>query len=500
MTGRNLGTMSNPDVPRTKTLFKGVAFDGSQTDITIEAFDRRADALARALVRAGLRRGERLAILAVNSLDYLVVLCGALRAGIVPVPVNFKFPGATIAFILADSDVKMVFCDRELRNLLPVLPTPLPVVEFGAALEAFLDEGSFEAVEPAPGELALILYTSGSTGRPKGVLLSHDAHRWVARTRVAEYGLRDEIVLIAAPLYHMNALALALLVMLSGATAVILPFFKATAYIEAIDRFRCTWLTAVPPMIAMMLREREALARADLSCVRTIRMGSAPVTDALLAEIERVIPNGRVINAYGTSEAGPVVFGSHPDGRETPAGAMGYPHPEVELRLAGPEAPTFGTLQMKSPGMMLGYLNRPEIQPFTPDGFYDTGDLFRRDADDFYTFVGRADDMFVSGGENIYPSDVESVIESHAGVRHAAVVPVRDEVKGTKPVAFVVPRTTGGVREEDIKSHVLANAPAYQYPRYVWMLDAMPLAVSGKLDRRALKALAEEKMAAIRDE
>ncbi len=150
---------------------------------------------------------------------------------------------------------------------------------------------------------------------------------------------------------------------------------------------------------------------------------------------------------------------------------------------------------MKSPAVMLGYHNRPDVPtPITPDGFYITGDVFRRDADGFYYFVGRTDDMFVSGGENIYPADVERMLERHPDVAQAAVVPIDDEIKGQKPVAFVIREHGRALDADAIKHFALANAPAYQHPRFVWFVDELPLASTNKLDRAALHRMAEERL------
>jgi long-chain acyl-CoA synthetase len=304
--------------------------------------------------------------------------------------------------------------------------------------------------------------------------------------------------LIAAPLYHMNALALAKLACAAHATIVLLPQFSARAYIEAIGRYRCTWLTAVPPMIAMMLREHDLIARTDLSSVEFIRMGSAPVSHSLMEAIRHALPQASVTNAYGTTEAGPVVFGPHPNGLPQPEMSVGTPHPQVALRLVdGDERDADqGVLEMKCPALMNGYHNRPDVAPpFTADGFYVTGDVFRRDADGFHYFVGRTDDMFVSGGENIYPADVERMLERHPDVAQAAVVPIDDEIKGQKPVAFVVPKGERRPSEDEIKRFALANAPAYAHPRFVWFADELPLASTNKVDRNALRRLAEQRLA-----
>ena len=297
----------------------------------------------------------------------------------------------------------------------------------------------------------------------------------------------------------MNALALAKLVSVGHATIVLLAQFNATDYIRAIAQHRCTMLTAVPPMIAMMLREADLLASTDLSSVEVIRMGSAPVSQALMSAIKATFPKALVVNAYGTTEAGPVVFGPHPKGLPQPEMSVGYPHPLVELRLVDGESRNArqGVLEMKCPAVMNGYHNRPDLTPpFTADGFYITGDVMRRDDDGFYYFVGRADDMFVSGGENIYPADVEKMLERHSAVSHAAVVPIDDDIKGTKPVAFVILKAGRTASEDEIKQFALANAPAYQHPRFVWFVPELPLASTNKVDRSLLVRMAQERVEA----
>ena len=464
-----------------------------------------------------------------------------MRAGLVAVPTNFKFPRDTTHFILRDAGAKLVFCDTARAG---DCPPELPVICFGppspspggggsrtegarggvteapsrehlpppdalcastsplqgevVGFDAFLDPGPFAAVVPAADEPAMFLYTSGSTGKPKGVVLSHQSHIWVVETRLAD-GLDRHRYLIAAPLYHMNALALAKLACAAHASIVLLPQFSARAYIEAIGRYRCTWLTAVPPMIAMMLRERALMARTDLASVEFVRMGSAPVSASLMAALHEALPRASVTNAYGTTEAGPVVFGPHPRGLPQPELSVGYPHPKVALRLNDGNKnrnAQEGVLEMKCPALMLGYHNQPDVEPpITADGFYITGDVFRRDADGFYYFVGRTDDMFVSGGENIYPADVERMLERHPDIAQAAVVPIEDEIKGQKPVAFVIRKPGRALDGEGVKRFALAHAPAYQHPRFVWFVDELPLASTNKLDRAALRRMVQERLA-----
>ena len=361
----NLGDLIVRDRDMSKVAVVDLGGEESPREFSYLELDAMANGVARALTRRGFARGDRVAILSANRAEYLAAYYGIMRAGFVAVPVNFKFPQQTIHFIIKDSGAKLVFCDPQRRK---DCPGDLPVVTFGAegadSFDAFLDEGPFDAIVPAEREPAMFLYTSGSTGTPKGVVLSHQSHLWVVQARLAP-GLDRHRYLIAAPLYHMNALALSKLACAAHATIVLLPQFTARAYIEAIERYRATWLTAVPPMMAMMLRESDLMARTDLSSVEFIRMGSAPVSQSLMQAIHRALPKATVTNAYGTTEAGPVVFGPHPKGLQQPEMSVGYPHPQVQLRLVDGDNRDAeqGVLEMKCPAVMNGYHNRPDVPP-----------------------------------------------------------------------------------------------------------------------------------------
>jgi acyl-CoA synthetase (AMP-forming)/AMP-acid ligase II len=495
---QNLGDLIRHDRDLAKVAIIDLGGEQAPREFSFAQLDAMANGVARALARRGLARGDRVAILSANRAEYLAAYYGVMRAGLVAVPVNYRFPRQTIRFIIQDCGAKLVFCDSHRRADCP----DVPVVVFGGegveSFDRFLQPGEFHALVPAQDEPAMFLYTSGSTGKPKGVVLSHQSHIWVVETRLDGQDLSHHRYLIAAPLYHMNALALAKLACAAHAAIVLLPQFSARGYIEAIGRYHATWLTAVPPMIAMMLRETDVLARADLSSVAHVRMGSAPVSASLMQALRRALPQAAVTNAYGTTEAGPVVFGPHPKGLPQPELSVGYPHPKVQLRLAAGDDRTAveGVLEMKCPAVMLGYHNRPDTpRPITADGFYVTSDVFRRDDNGFYYFVGRTDDMFVSGGENIFPADVERMLERHPDVVQAAVVPIDDEIKGQKPVAFVIRKTGRAPSADDIKQFALAHAPAYQHPRFVWFVDELPLASTNKVDRAALRWMANDNLA-----
>jgi long-chain acyl-CoA synthetase len=271
-----------------------------------------------------------------------------------------------------------------------------------------------------------------------------------------------------------------------------LPRFDARTYLRTVAEQRCTILSGIPTMFALMVRERELIAQIDLSCVREVSIGSAPLTDALLSQIEKLFPKAQVSNGFGTTEAGPSVFGPHPSGLPAPPLSLGYPRSSISWRLVDGPTESQGVLALRTPALMRGYLNLPRVTAEkVRDGWYLTGDIMRHDENGFFFFVGRADDMFVCGGENIYPGEVEKLLEHHPDVAQALVVPAPDDIKGQIPVAFIVPRAGKHPSAEAIKQYALENGPAYAHPRFVEFRDHLPLSGTHKIDRASLVKEAE---------
>lgn len=465
--------------------------------VTARQLRDRALRLGAGLAARGLPAGARVGLLAANCGQYYDVMFGTPGAGLVFVPLNTKLPAETQAYILDDADVQLVISDRERA---PLVPPEMPHIVIGTP-----EWSQLCAADPLPSpaavadhDIAVQIYTSGSTGRPKGVLLTH---RNITFT-VTEYGaaMPGEVMLVSAPLYHKNASMSSKLAFVNGGTVVLLPGFTATGYIDAITEHRVTMCSGVPTMFALVTAEIAARVAAgepvpDLSSVQRAFIGSAPLTEALYDDVQRLLPDAVVSNGYGTTEA-VLEFGPHPDGKPRPKISVGHAHPKVELRLVDPatgQDADAGELWVRSPGVMAGYHNLPDVNAERlTDGWYHTGDLMTRDADGWYFFVGRVDDMFVCAGENIYPDAVEQRLEQHPAVHQAVVVPVPDELKGQLPAAFVRIEPGHELTADEVKRHALATGPAYEHPRHVWFVDEIPLASTAKIDRNGLVARAAD--------
>jgi acyl-CoA synthetase (AMP-forming)/AMP-acid ligase II len=484
MTITNLAAILDPSAPDDRDFIIQLSAHGDE-ELRLSWGQARARiaGLARGLLKRGLQRGEAVAIVAANSADYLVLYMATMAAGLVSVCVNHKLPRETVAHIMKDSGVKFAVADDERASLVRELVPTLALAE----LESLIDPGAFTPVEMKFEETAMVLYTSGSTGLPKGVPLSHGGYVWASTcTPEQRPAIEGKTVIIAAPLFHMNGLFSAKLVMAYGGTIVLMTGFTAKGYIRAIERHRVAMVTSVPTMLALVMRETEALAAADLSSVTTAVTGSAPATAEFFEHMHRLFPNAETANSWGTTESGPIAFGPHPDGIPKPPSALGHPRKSIEVRLVDGDTHQ-GVLHIRTPALMSGYYNREaDTRKRLIDGWYDTGDVMRRDANGFYFFVGRADDMFQCGGENVYPGEVETLLGRHPDVAQACVVPVADAIKYQLPVAFIVPKPGTTPSEDALRRFALDNGPAYAHPRAIWFVPELPLAGTNKIDRKAL--------------
>ena len=462
--------------------------------VTYDQFDRRCAQVAGGLVGLGLGFGDRVAILSDNSVDYAALYLGSCRIGAVTVPLNTKLAAEGLRYILQDAGVKVVFTDVGHAGKVASAPTssgPKVVLIGGPEWDEFQDcePAGMELVDP--GHVAVQMYTSGSTGRPTGVLLSHGSQLFTVEqyTNGGFFMSPDERILVSAPMYHKNAMVQTKVNLALGGQIVLLARFDAAEYLQAVAAQRATSLTGVPTMFALMTAQPELVASLDLSCVRRLMIGSAPMTEALFDQVRALFPAAVVTNGYGTTEA-IACFGPHPDNRPRPKITLGYPLSSVEVRLVDPATGADanpGEFWIKGQGVMNGYHNLADVTAQRlNDGWYHTGDVMERDGDGWFFFVGRVDDMFVCGGENIYPGDVEQLLERHEGVHQAAVVSVADQLKGALPVAFVVREAGHSLTEEGLRQWSIEHGPAYAHPRAVWFVEEIPLAGTAKIDKSTL--------------
>lgn len=464
-------------------------------ETTFAELDAECDAVARGLIARGFVPGDAIGILGQNSRELVSAYFGIMRAGMIAVPFSHKLPAQVIEHIGRDSGMKAVFCDPDRAASCPEGIEKLSLGRDDGFAE-LLDFGPFETFEPKARELAMILYTSGSTGKPKGVLLSHASQRWSLERGAALYGDRDtHRYIVAAPMFHMNATISLKSALASGATTVLLPTFDAKDFARSIEAFGITALTSVPTMLALVAKESEVLGQLDFSSVTDVMMGSAPLTQALIDKVQAIFPDARISNSYGTTEGGPSPFGPHPDGITRPALSLGYPAPGLEIALHETTDPDQGVFFVRSPMVMEGYNNLPEkTGEVLKDGWYRSGDIMRRDKDGFFYFVGRADDMFNVGGENVWPGEVEKLIEQLKGVHQACVVAAPHETKHLSPFAWVVLQDGAQLSQDDIKAHTLRDGPAFAHPRNVRFLAAIPLAGTNKPDRKKLEEMARAEL------
>lgn len=447
----NLGNL----IDLTKDLDK-IAIIDNTCSVTYRELHHMSNYFAKSLQDKGCFPGDRIALIGLNSIGYVAAYLGILKLGGVAVLINVKLPSQQLEYILQDSNVKLVIKE--------------PGVPVGEEVE-------FESYQPNENDPALILYTSGSTSNPKGVVLPHK-HIWIINQKANLPNSHLRRAIVAAPLYHMNGLSNTETVIKSHATMVLMPKFEPVEFIKNIEKHKINSITSVPTMLAMMLEETELLKTSDFSLVRHVAMASSPVSKSLFDKLKTTFPNAIIQNAYGITEVSPGLFGRHPS-KSTPDMSVGYPTPGIDYRIVD------GILQVRSPSMLLNY-NNIDAKNITDDGYFITNDLFKIDENGFYYFLGRADDMFVSGGNNIYPRQIESILEEYPLVKTAIVIGIEDNIKGTKPYAFV----QGGVNELLLMDYIKTKLPPSHWPRQIWNINSVPLNAVNKVDKQKLREVA----------
>jgi malonyl-CoA/methylmalonyl-CoA synthetase len=445
-----------------------VAIEWAGEAVTYGQLARRAALKAAAL---GVEPGERIAVQVEKSLDCVVLYLAALRAGAVWLPLNPAYTLAELEFFIADAEPTLFVCESDRAADICAIARGARVAGIGA-----LGEGPPGAPTPrGASDLAAICYTSGTTGRSKGAMLSHGA--LLANALALKEAWRfttGDVLIHALPLYHVHGLFVAIHVsMLAGASMILQPRFDPAAILA--DLPRATALMGVPTFYTRLLAQ-EGLTRCAAAHMRLFVSGSAPLlarTHAAFAERT----GHAILERYGLTET--LIDTSNPYDGERRPGTVGHPLPGVELRLSD------GQIEVRGSSLFSGYWRDPNktAAAFTPDGWFRTGDIGEMDAEGYLTLVGRGSDLIISGGLNIYPSEVEAAIDALDGVVECAVVGLPHPDLGEAPAAIVA----GEGEEAAILASLERRLARFKRPRRVLFVDALPRNAMGKVQKAALR-------------
>jgi len=477
-----------------------VAGDGPVESVTYARLATLVDRAAANLVQRDIEPGDRVFVLAHNRLETLALFFACAKLGAVLVPGNWRLAAPELAGIVDDADPAVAFVGPACADLwadVGALKTiGFPALELGAATEGPATRTSASPLPDGPDTPLLLLFTSGTTGRPKGAVLTHRTITWNALNTEVGWDLSGrDATLCHTPLFHTggwNVLTLPLL--RRGGTVVLTSGFAPAFAVRAVAELGVTALFAVPTMWRLMLDAADPSV--DLSGLEfAITGGAACPLPLLRAWAER----GVVLRqGYGLTEVGPNCFFMPAAEAITHAGTVGFPMPHLEVRLVDGGGETVrgrgeGELLLRGPTVCAGYWRRPEATENArrPGGWFATGDLFRRDDEGRFAFVGRRKEMFVSGGENVYPAEVERALYDLPEVAEAAVVAVAHDLWGEVGHAFVAPPAgtpAGDLDGERILAGCRSVLARYKVPKYITVLDALPKGPSGKIAKTTLRA------------
>ncbi|MEG0045272.1 MAG: long-chain fatty acid--CoA ligase [Comamonas sp.] len=480
------------------------------------SFTQLGDRVARfagALRTLGVQPGDRVGILSLNSDWYLEYYMASYWAGAAVNPINIRWSAAEIAYSLDDCETRILLVDDtfaplipEIKKLSSALKTLIHLGD-GAAPQGMLSYETLVA-EAAPVEdamrsgndLAGVFYTGGTTGSPKGVMLSHGNLYTNSILGVAEGTVRrGSIGLHAAPMFHLADGAFMNGLFAAGCCHVMLPRFDPVGVLQAIAAHGVTDMLLVPTMVQMLV-DHPDIQQYDLSSLQQMLYGASPISEGLLDRAMKAIPHAGFIQAYGMTELSPVATILKPEMHREKGRAKGWHRSAgratvcTEVRIVDPEGNELprgevGEVVVRGPGVMLGYWNKPaETAAAIRNGWMHTGDGGRMDEDGYVFVVDRIKDMIVTGGENVYSIEVESVIATHPAVAACAVIGTPHEQWGEQVHVFIVRKPGQALEAEELIDFCKVRIASYKCPREVSFVEAMPLSGAGKILKTTLRA------------
>jgi long-chain acyl-CoA synthetase len=477
-----------------------VALRHGARELTYAELDERSNRLAQALLARGVAVGTRVAYLDRSSPEVVELLFAASKIGAVLVPLNWRLAVPELAAVLADSEAPVLIAGPSFREVAEhVCPPALVVVgeEYERWLEAHRPRdpgGRGEA-----GDVIVQMYTSGTTGVPKGVLTTHGNLAVTAQTSLRWAFDERSVSLTPLPMFHIGGIGWAYCGLWHGATTVLVSDFAAAEVLDVLEHQRVTNAVLVPTMLQMLTAVPGAAER-DYSALRSIAYGAAPITTPVLKASLRTF-RCALFGLYGLTETTGGVIALEPDDHD-PGGprehllrSAGRPYPWVELKIVDPVTAealpphSVGEIWLRGPNVTRGYFNRPEetAAALTPDGWLRTGDGGYVDEEGYLFLTDRIKDMIVSGGENIYPVEVEEALAQHADVADVAVIGVPDGRWGETVKALIVPRPGARPTPESLVAFARERLAGYKLPRSVEFVDEFPRTPSGKVLKRELR-------------
>lgn len=481
---------------------KPALIDGGRR-LTYREFDRAANRAAQALLALGLRKGSRAAILATNSIEFAVLYFGAARAGIILTTLTTRATPRDLVYMLTKISAEALFYAEPLAATAQAAADQAPSVQHRIGLgensfAAFMARGRDEA--PAIGldvdDPLAMTFTGGTTGFPKGVLVTHRARYTTAVTCGVEFGIDErDICMVATPMFHAAGLFVWFQpsVML-GCTCVLQGSWDAERFIDLVERHAVTATLLVPTQLGDLIAH-PAFSQDRLRTLRNVNYAGAPMPLALYDRLTEALPDVAFTENYGQSETGPMTIrrAFHPHDRRA---SSGRPPHNIETKVVDPEgrevAPGVpGEIVTRGTHLLKEYWGEPEQTAAlfrSGDGWLWTGDIGMRDADGFITLVDRSKDMIVSGGENIYPTEIENAFFEHEAVLECAVFGIPDERLGEVPAAHVVLRTSVAVTDETLIAFIAGRIARHKRPRLVKLVESLPKTAIGKVQKNVIRA------------
>ncbi|MBS4754552.1 AMP-binding protein [Nocardioides sp. zg-ZUI104] len=474
----------------------------SSLDRTMTYWDliRESADLALALRDLGSSRGTRIAYLGRDSTHFVSTLFAAAINASVLIPVNWRFSRAEVHHLVADARADFLLVDDELADLVEGIEgtSIISMERVKEAVRTGAEPARF-STSAEPEDPAWLIYTSGTTGRPKGVVLTHANSMVTIDGVAAAWEISDSsVVYVPYPTFHLTGIGWVLKTLRAGGTVVQRSRFDLDDLLDSLENHGVTNTLLIPTVLGTLIYSPRATPE-RLASLRSVVYGVEPMTDALLERARELMPECRFIHVYGMTEScGQATFMSWEERLASPERfrSCGRAYPWVEMKIVDPDsladlpAGATGEVWLRGPNVMPGYFDNDEAtaSAITPDGWLRTGDGGHVDDEGYLVLTARLNDMIISGGENIYPAEVENVLVRHAAVREVGVVGAADPTWGERVCAFVVRRDAVEVTEAELISYAREHLAHYKCPSSVYFLGELPKTPSGKLQRSRLRA------------